>query len=179
MAIVLFLPLFQRTPGLGPGKYGIAMSLMTGGMFAGMLLTSFVKIPPKVRFTVFVLSALVSMTAWAVFPLLNSFLVMLALLFIAGVFNAIINVFFSSTVQQTVPQEMRGKVLSLMGALLQGLTPLAMAAGGIIAEFFPIKYIITTCFTLCVLLLIPFAPVKSFRKFIEFDPEKEKLENII
>jgi MFS family permease len=179
MGIVLFLPLFQRTESLGPARYGIAMAFMTGGMLLGMLLTSAVKIPPIRRFGIFAVSILVSMACWAVFPLLDNFIIMVTLLVIAGLLNAIVNVFIQSTMQQTVPQEMRGKVFSLMSALLQGLTPLAMALGGVLAEFFDIRYIIFSCFAITIILVIPFAFIKSFKRFINFDPEKQVLSDII
>lgn len=179
MGIVLFLPLFQRTESLGPTRYGIAMAFMTGGMLLGMLLTSALKIPPVKRFGIFAASALLSMICWAAFPLLDNFIIMVILLLVAGVLNAIVNVFIQSTMQQTVPQEMRGKVFSLMNALLSGLTPLAMALGGILAEFFEIRYIIFSCFSLTILIMIPFAFMNSFKRFINFDPEKQALSDII
>jgi hypothetical protein len=37
IAVILFIPLFQFTPGLGAAKYGIAMASFTVGMFLGMI----------------------------------------------------------------------------------------------------------------------------------------------
>lgn len=45
IAIVLFLPLFQRTPSLGAGRYGIAMACFMGGAMGGFLFSSIVSIP--------------------------------------------------------------------------------------------------------------------------------------
>lgn len=179
MAIVLFLPLFQRSTELGPGKYGVAMALLTGGMLAGMLFTSIVKIPPHRRAAAFMFSGMISMASGAAFPLAPNFSVMLILAFIAGALNAVINMFFSSTIQQTVPQDKRGKVFSLISALAQGLTPVAMAFGGVLAEFFPIKAIIAVCMSMALVLLIPYAFMKSFRRYINFNPETQTLNDIM
>lgn len=179
MGMILLLPLFQRTEYLGPGKYGVAVALMTGGMLVGMLITSIFKIPPVKRYGIFILSAIVSMGSWTVFPMIDDFAVMVALLFVAGVFNAILNVFISATMQQTVPQEMRGKVFSLMGTMTNGLTPIAMALGGVLAEFIPIKYMIAGCFLIAFIFMIPFTFMNSCRRFINFDPEKQVLADIL
>jgi MFS family permease len=50
IAIVLFLPLFQRTPSLGAGKYGVAMACFMGGAMAGFLFSSIISIQPRIVF---------------------------------------------------------------------------------------------------------------------------------
>lgn len=178
MGIILILPLFQRTEALGSGKYGVAMALLTGGMFTGMALTSMVKIPYEKRLSIFVISGVVFSIAFAIFPMLG-FKYMLVLLFIAGFFNAIVNTFISASLQLTVPQDMRGKVFSIMNTVCGGLVPIAMAVGGMLAEFIPIKYIILTCFLLSGIGILPLAVIRSFKGFINFNPDCQTLEDII
>ncbi|MCB2291770.1 MFS transporter [Clostridium sp. CS001] len=178
IAMVLILPLFQRTQGLGAGKYGIAMALLTGGMFAGMALTSIVKIPYERRLSIFMISGVVFAIGFAVFPMVN-FRYMLVLLFIAGFFNAIVNTLISASIQLTVPQDMRGKVFSIMNTVCGGLMPIAMAVGGILAEFISIKYIILTCFLLSGIGILPLGITKNFKRFINFNPDCQTLEDII
>jgi MFS family permease len=179
MGIILILPMFEQIEWLGPTNYGIAMGFMAGGSFLGMLYTSIKDIAPEKRFKVFIISAVLSEICFAIFPFNSTLLPILILLFIAGFFNAIINVFFSSSVQLTVPQNMRGKVNSLLGTVLMGLTPIAMALGGIIAEFIPIKIIISTCFIFSFIFFIPLAFIPSFKRFINFNPETQTLEDIM
>jgi len=178
MGIILILPLFQRTEGLGAGKYGMAAALITGGMFAGMALTSIVKIPYEKRLSIFMVSGIVFSIAFAVFPMFN-FKYMLVLLFIAGFFNAIVNALISASIQLTVPQDMRGKVFSIMNTVCGGLMPIAMALGGILAEFIAIKYIILTCFLLSGIGILPLGFTKNFKRFINFNPDCQTLEDII
>jgi len=178
MGIILILPLFQRTEALGAGKYGIAVALLTGGMFAGMALTSLVKIPYEKRLSIFIASGVIFSVGFAVFPMFD-FRYMLALLFIAGFFNAIVNMFISASLQLTVPQDMRGKVFSIMNTVCGGLVPIAMALGGLLAEFIAIKYIILTCFLLSGMGIVPLAFTKNFKRFINFNPDYQTLEDII
>jgi DHA3 family macrolide efflux protein-like MFS transporter len=178
MGIVLILPLFQRAEGLGAGKYGVAIALLTGGMFTGMGLTSIVKIPYEKRLNIFVVSSVIFSMAFAVFPMFN-FKYMLGLLFIAGFFNAIVNTFISASLQLTVPQDMRGKVFSIMNTVCGGLVPISMAVGGILAEFIAIKYIILTCFLLSGIGMVPLGFTKSFKRFINFNPDCQTLEDIL
>jgi DHA3 family macrolide efflux protein-like MFS transporter len=178
IGMILFLPLFQRTEGLGAGKYGVAAALLTGGMFAGMALISIVKIPYEKRLSIFMASGIVFSIAFAVFPMFN-FKYMLVLLFIAGFFNAIVNTLISASIQLTVPQDMRGKVFSIMNTVCGGLMPIAMALGGILAEFIAIKYIILTCFLLSGIGILPLGFTKNFKRFINFNPDCQTLEDII
>ncbi|HEX2946060.1 MAG TPA: MFS transporter [Clostridia bacterium] len=179
VAIVLFLPLFQQTESLGPGRYGIAMAFLTGGMLVAMIATSAIKFAPERRFKVFMLSAGIAFICFSATALAENFILMCALIFIGGFFNAIINVFIHSTIQLTVPQDMRGKVFSLVSMLAQSLTPFGMLLGGILGEFFPIRVIIFVCFIVTLVAIVPFGFMKSFRRFINFDPEKETLEDIL
>ncbi|MFZ5353602.1 MAG: MFS transporter [Bacillota bacterium] len=179
IAIVLFIPLFQMDERLGAGKYGIAMGLLTGGMFAGMVLTSVYNIKPRFRFTIFIITGIISCLGFAFFPYANSFILMLILLFVSGVLNAVLNVMFEACVQLTVPQDKRGKVFSLMGTVLQGLSPIAMAVGGLLGEIISIKLIIFTCCATAGVFFIPFIFMPTFIRFINYDPDKQQLNEIM
>jgi len=178
MGIILIVPLFQRTEGLGAGKYGVAVALLTGGMFTGMALISFVKIPYEKRLSIFIIAGIIFSITFATFPMFD-FKYMLLLLFIAGFFNAIVNTLINATIQLTVPQEMRGKVFSIMNTVTGGLVPIAMAVGGILAEFIAIKHIILTCFLLSAILFLPLGVTKKFKHFINFNPDLQTLEDIL
>lgn len=179
IAIVLFLPMFQKTESLGAGRYGLAMATLTGGMLIAMVLTSIIKVPPARRLLIFMVSAIILSLCFSATALTNSFPLMCVIIFIGGMFMATINVFINSTIQLTVPQEMRGKVFSLVGMVASSLTPFGMALGGVLGEFFPIRAVIFICFMLVLLIFIPFGFIKSFKRFINFDPEKQTLQDIM
>ncbi|GBE28105.1 hypothetical protein BMS3Bbin03_02041 [bacterium BMS3Bbin03] len=74
---------------------------------------------------------------WALFPLWNNVILMIVLILAGGFFNSIVNVLTNSVVQLMVPQNMRVKVMGFLDTLSQSLTPIAMAVGGVLGEFFP------------------------------------------
>lgn len=177
--MVLIMPFFKITEGLGPGYYGIAIALMTGGSFIGMLLTSVLNIKPKQRYVIFLLTGLVGSMFYALFPLYNKIIIICILLFASGLLNAILNVIFGTVIQLAVPQNMRGKVFSLMNTFVMGLTPIGMAFGGVMAEYVPIKYVMAVCGLVSVILFVPFIFMPSFKRFINYNPENQTLEDIM
>jgi MFS transporter, DHA3 family, macrolide efflux protein len=179
IAMVLFLPLFQQTESLGPGKYGLVMAFFTGGMFISMVVTSIIKIPSYKRMTIFMIGTFLMTIFFGVFALSSTFSLMAAMVFGGGFCMAIVNVFVHSTIQLTVPQEIRGKVFSLISMVCMSLTPFAMAIGGALGELFPLRSIIFTCFAILFIGFIPLGFVKSFKRFVNFNPEKETLEDIM
>ncbi|HEX3028410.1 MAG TPA: MFS transporter, partial [Clostridia bacterium] len=179
IAIVLFLPLFQKASSLGPLKYGIAMAFVTGGGLLGVLFTTFVKVSPSRRLSIFISFTVISCLCFIAGSFAYNFPLMLVLLTIGGAGFTIVNVFINTTIQLTIPQNMRGKVFSLISMLTNGFTPLSMALGGVLGEFFPIRYIICGCFVVILLTFLPFSLIKSFRHFVRFDPETQTYEDLL
>ncbi len=178
MGIMLILPLFERTESLGPARYGVVLAGLTGGMFAGYLLSSVIHIKPNRRFAVFYAGALVEGAALVLFPVFLNFPLMLALGILFGLLNAVINALVMAVLQMTTPQNMRGKVFGLLGTLAGGLTPLAMALGGVLAEFISIRLLISASFILTFFSFVPLAFSPAIRRYVNFDPDKDSLEAI-
>ncbi len=178
MAIMLILPFYQRNPALGPARYGLAIALFMGGMFLGMALTAVVKVPAARRHFWFIACGLLSMACLIAFPFIGSFPLALAFLGLAGLGDGILNVFIMAVMQMAVPQNMRGKVFSLMTMIMQGLLPLAFALGGVLAEFLPIGMLISGSFAAALAFGVPMTVKRSFRRFINFDPERDTVESV-
>jgi MFS family permease len=178
IGIVLFLPLFERTESLGPGLYGLFMACFTAGYFAGTIFTSARQFRPDQRFQMFVFGITISSLLLTPISLIPVFPIMAALVLVGGFFNAIVNIFISSIIQVATPGEMRGKVISLLSTVAGGLSPLAMALGGTLAEFLPIRILIASAFGTMLLFIIPLFFSDAFRRFINFDPETDTLESI-
>lgn len=177
-AIILLLPLFQRSPKLGSARYGVVMAIFMTGAMIGYLFMSIIKIHPSSKFKFFVISNILMDICLIIFPIYLNYLIMAALGFMGGLFNSIVNVLLMSSVQLVVPQEMRGKVLALLSMVTQGLTPFAMALGGVLGGILPIPSIMSTCFITVFVLITPFTFNKNFKRFINFDYQKETLEDI-
>ncbi len=179
MGIVLILPLFQRTVSLGAAKYGVAIAFMTAGSLVGMIFTSVYNIKPNQRAKIFLSCGIISSVCFSAFVFMDIYYLMLTLLFIAGALNAILNVLFSSVVQLTVPQDKRGKVFSIMGTVLGGLMPFAMLLGGFLGEFLPLKLVISGGFMATTIIFLPFIFMEGFKRFINYDPASQTMEEII
>ncbi len=179
IALILILPLFQKTPNLGAGKYGILMACFMGGAFIGFTLTSIINIPVIKKLEIFLISYIISNICLIICVNEGIFIVMAAMIFVAGIFNSIVNVLLIASIQTVTPQEMRGKVLSFVSMVTQGLTPFAMALGGVLGGFMPIRSVMSTCFIIVFLFAIPFAFNEPFKRFINFDYENETVEDLM
>ncbi len=174
-ASVLLKPLFNDTPGFGVQEYGIAIGAICVGNLLGMLFTSLVKIPPERRVVLFLVSAAVDSLFNAVFSFVN-IQTGCILLACGGFANSIINVFILSSIQQSVPENMRGKVFSLVSMVSRGIAPIAIALAGIAAERVSIKLLILAAYLTNMFLFLLFAFKKPFRDFISFQPESSNSE---
>ncbi len=166
IGIVLVLPLFRRTPQLGPARYGLLMAAFTVGTLAGMGLTAAVKIPAERRLGLFALSTVLFVLSVALFPVWLYFPLMLALVAIGGFFNAVVNVLIQSVVQLAVPRELRGKVMGLLEAVSGGLTPLGMAVGGLLGEVLPLRPVISGAFVMMGVVIFPQLGARYLREFL-------------
>ena len=172
MGLTLTLPLFQRTAGLGPARYGLGMAAMMGGMLVGFLISSAVKVRPSARFGWFTACAYIQGVGMAVFPQLGSLAAMAPIVFVAGAANAVLNSYLLAVIQMSVPRAMLGKVASLLMTLSGGLIPLAMAAAGFLAEFIPIRPLMSSSFVIMMLCFTPLVRSRAFHDFITFDPAR-------
>lgn len=166
MGLILLLPLFQRTTGLGPARYGIAMAVLAGGLFAGFLLTSMIHVPAASRFRIFMICGFVGAACLVAIALTGHFGLMIALLAVGGLMTAVLNSFIPATIQMSTPPEMRGKVFSLLGAISQGATPIAMALAGVLAESLPLRGLMAACFGAVFVAFVPFLTSESVRSFL-------------
>jgi DHA3 family macrolide efflux protein-like MFS transporter len=178
LGLTLILPLFERTPELGPARYGITMACFTGGLFAGFLATGALRFRPENRFRVFMACAVVTSLALVGFALAGRLLPMLVLILLAGAANAVLNSFLMAAIQAVVPADMIGKVSALLMALSGALLPLAMAAAGGLAEVFPVRSLMAVSFFVLLLCLLPLFFAPSFRRFINFDPAQHPVDSL-
>ena len=135
----------------------------------GFILLSVLTVKPSNKLKMFILSILASNTLIVAAVNMHNFIIMVPLLAIAGFFNSLVNVLLISTVQASTPQEVRGKVMSFISMTTSGLTPFAMALGGVLGGIFPIKLVISAAFIAGLFVAIPSCFSVSFRKYISAD----------
>ena len=168
IAIILFLPLFNQTATLGSGRYGIAMACFMGGAMVGFMIMSTVIIEKQKRLLLFKLANIISNFSLVIAIFQPSFVVMVPFIFLGGFFNAVINVILLSTIQSNAPVEVRGKVMAFTSMSTQCLTPFAMALGGLLAEFIPVRIVIAISFSIIILAVLMFSREKHVANFISF-----------
>jgi MFS family permease len=139
-AIITLMPYFQRTEGLGPEKYGFAMSVFTVGMFFGGFVMSLLKVTNKNRLVIEVAGITISLVTFAV-SLLFGYTWTLILFFIGGFMIVVVNVIIGAVLQLVIEPTKRGKFFAFSSSISAGLTPLGMALGGIISDNFAIPYV--------------------------------------
>jgi DHA3 family macrolide efflux protein-like MFS transporter len=176
IGIVLFLPLFQSTPSLGAGKYGIAMACFMAGAMAGFLCLSIVSVKPVNKLKLYIISNIIFDLSIVVAVNQSLFFVMVIFMVVTGFFNSVVNVLLISTVQVSTPQEMRGKVMAFMNMTTQGLTPFAMALGGVLGGFISLRIVISGAFLAVFIITMPSYFSRSFKKFISDDHEEKAPE---
>lgn len=176
IAIVLFLPFCKYTPGLGSGSYGILMAVFMAGAVAGFLVMS-VKTPKaKNKLKIFI-SANAAFNICMITAFNQpSFLAMAVLLLLSGFFNSLFNVLLISTIQASSKSEVRGKVMSFLNMITQGLTPFAMALGGVLGDHFPLRSIITGAIAAMFVFSVPAYINRSFKDFITTDFSEAALD---
>ena len=69
--------------------------------------------------------------------------------------------------------------MSFISMTTSGLTPFAMALGGVLGGIFPIKYVISAAFMAGLLVAIPSCISKSFREYITTDYGANDVQDII
>lgn len=176
IGIMLFLPLFEQQAHLGPGLYGLFMGFFTGGLFLGYIIASSLHIKPAQRFRIFVICGIIDCIGLILLPVFLYFPFMAFVAFIIGVSNAFLNSFIMAVMQMTTPQDKRGKVFGLLTSMAGGLTPIAFAIGGILAELLSVRIVIAGSFIINLICFIPLFLNRAFQKYIGYDPGHDQSE---
>jgi len=163
--IFLLLPYFQQSAHLGPAYYGLAVAMMAAGSGAGMLFTTFVNIREQHRTVVFGLTWVLTSVCFSLM-LHFDIAVMFVLLVIGSAGMAVFNVLFRTAFHQGTPSYMRGKVYSIIGMGMNGLMPVSYLLGGLLAQYYPILWIVPICGAVNIVLLAFFIFRKPFGDFL-------------
>ncbi len=134
--ITVLFPLLAAGPlHAGAQGYGALEAGFPVGILAGLGVISAV---PAIARSGAALYGATAGAGLAVIGLALSHSLALALVFtvVGGVLVAVPNVMFTTLLQRRVPAEMQGRVFGLVNGIGQGLTPLAQAGAGVLAQVF-------------------------------------------
>lgn len=166
---ILYLPYFESRPDLGPEKFGLAMAILSGTSFGGYLLLSAWKLKKGFHFTWFVLNTTLFLLFRIPMFQFESYWIICLQYGIIGFSLSQLNSLIDTASQLLVPEQLRGKVFGVLGAMSAGLMPLGLAMGGILAEYFPIPMIELVTGSLVAIGFIPSLLNKEFRRMVNQD----------
>lgn len=114
--------------------YGFLMAAVGAGQVAGFMLAGALRLGGPARRRWIVASMLLVPALFGVVGLVLDPFVALAGVFLAGLGLGIINVYFLSMLQMATPNEVRGRVMSVVMTLSSGLMPIGMVVGGVVGD---------------------------------------------
>ncbi|TDJ29337.1 MAG: MFS transporter [Gammaproteobacteria bacterium] len=153
---------------LPPDWFGYLMAAMGVGSLFGMMFAGMVRIDGVGRF-VCILSALYAMSlANLVFGFATNPFLLIAANMMSGFFMGILIVSFTTLMQATTPDELRGRVSSVMMTVMMGTVPLARGLAGVLADLVDqnIPLLFISAGTISGTLVTVIAFNKPFREFL-------------
>ncbi len=168
MSMVLLLPFFNSQSYLGADLYGIAMGFSTVGLLLGYFLLSIMDMKKIKKSHFFSVSGIVSAICLILLPFIKNYLVIVFLLSLNGMTVAFSRSMLEATMQSVVSKSMLGRVYGFKRTISQSLVPIAMATGGILAEFVPIGIIISIASTVILIMFIKLSFTKKATDLIDF-----------
>lgn len=126
---LIFAKYIKMDLGYGTKEFGILMTLFSLGIVSG---GTFLSISPEIkRKYIPVIWGIVGIGSLLIlFTLFPSLWYILILTFKIGFLFALVNILINVFVQKTVPNEKRGRVFAIIGALTNGLLPISLALSG-------------------------------------------------
>lgn len=114
--------------------FGYFMAAMGLGNLVGMACAGMLHIDGKKRFLLSMLALYAMSGVNLVFGLVDDPLVLVAANFTAGIFLGVMMVTFTTLMQFSTPDELRGRVSSVMMTVMMGSVPLAMGMADVLAD---------------------------------------------
>jgi MFS family permease len=136
MPMLTLLPVFvQKVFHLGVAEYGRMMAFQAGGAVCGALIVAWTGRFRKMGSAALIVQVGLGATI-AAFALSHNLTLSYALLFLAGISQIVVFSLASSLVQLIVPNQMRGRVMSVYMLAFRGGMPLGSLTAGILADRF-------------------------------------------
>ena len=134
--VMVGIPVLARTRLVeGAAAFGIIMSAFGGGALLGIVLSSILPTPKPEHFGM-ILMVVISLMGIgvALMPLFTSTLVVAVIMLLIGITNGYVNIHFFTWLQKRIPQELMGRVMSLLMFSSVGLAPVSYALAGAILQ---------------------------------------------
>lgn len=168
LSITVPLPyILSNTLELSSTQYGIVKGAWPIGMLLGSILLSFLPQRDKifkstiVLLTIFI--GILTLVALPVIPIFSGyskrmyFIYYIIIMSIGGMVVAFIDIPIMVTFQRLIPDEVRGRVFSLIGTMALGISPIGLLLAGILIDHIPVWILPVSAGALLVIRLIYFA----------------------
>ncbi|MFL6200427.1 MAG: MFS transporter [Thermoanaerobaculia bacterium] len=152
----------------GPRWYGFLLAAMSGGAVIGYLIAGTLKLKGETRGRAILFALTVAPFLFVLIGFVRSPVLALALSFANGLAVGFVNVYLMAMIQTATAAEMRGRVLGVIMTLASGLTPLAMALGGVVGDLTGknIPLIYGVCGACSLVLTLWLGTGRDLRKFL-------------
>lgn len=176
---ILMKPWFNMDPNLGVAKYGIITAFESVGIILASVILTNIKINPENRAKVMLSALFLQSVFFFLGVFINKFYIMCVCFFIACFFNTVSNTISMSSMMITIPQDMRGKVMSIAMTCSMAIQPIGTLVGGVLGDIFYPRTIIIICFIICIIGTIPIFFSKSTKNVLNYNPKTQSIEDIM
>src|SRR5258708_33934573 len=135
--VIVGIPVLARTRLVeGAAAFGIIMSAFGAGALLGIVLSGVLPTPKPEHFGMMLMVVISLMgIGVALMPLFTSTLVVAVIMLLIGITNGFVNIHFFTWLQKRIPQELMGRVMSLLMFSSVGMAPVSNALAGAILQF--------------------------------------------
>jgi len=178
--MMILLPFFvEDFLGATIDWYGYILAIVSVGTVVGFILAGGLRLQAKTRGRVLLTFIILQSAIFALFGLAGTVYVAAGLGFLYGCMNGFIMVNFTTIVQITTPDEIRGRVFGILATIQGSLAPLAIGLAGIIADLvnqnIPLIYISSGVIMTVFVIIVAFD--HHFREFLSSEHEVEESPN--
>ena len=138
--------------------YGLVAACFALGSTLGSIATTVIKVPDSKHAQAMVISVSALASSVLIIAFAWHWLVVAVVWLAAGVSNAVLNAFGISLIINRTPDELRGRVMSSIGALFSVSNVVSMGVGGILLGIFGVRNVLAVAGALCVITVIVFGP---------------------
>lgn len=176
---ILMKPWFNMDPNLGVAKFGIVTAFESVGIILASVILTNIKIKPLNRSKVMLSSLFLQSVFFFLGVFTNNFYAICICFFIACFFNTVSNTVSMSSMMLVIPQDMRGKVMSIIMTCSMAIQPIGTLVGGVLGDIFLPRMVMIICFSICIIGTIPIFFSSSAKRVLNYNPEIQTIEEIM
>ncbi|MCX5973700.1 MAG: MFS transporter [Coprothermobacterota bacterium] len=150
----LLMPLAEQTLQVGVEGFGWILSVLSVGSLLGALLMGSIGAVRHRLAWIFPPILVIGMMT-ILLPLVRIFPFSLSFAFFIGFCLPVANITSNTIFQERTPDNLRGRVFGTRNTIAQGLTPLSMILGGILADAVGVPLTFALCGALALLAVVP------------------------